>query len=80
MGLPVTAQSEAIRMFRLVLAEGRSLIAQRNAIEDRAIALLKDDSDYQLLTTIPGIGPINALTILAEAGDLRRSISASIVI
>lgn len=29
-------------------------------------------SDYQLLTTIPGIGPINAMTILAEAGDLRR--------
>jgi transposase len=25
-----------------------------------------------LLTTIPGIGPINAMTILAEAGDLRR--------
>ncbi|MGO7345536.1 transposase, partial [Rhizobium johnstonii] len=26
---------------------------------------------FQLLCTIPGIGPINALTILAEAGDLR---------
>jgi transposase len=71
-GLPVTAHSEAIRMFRLILTEGRSLIAQRNAIEERAIALLKDEPDYQLLTTIPGIGPINALTILAEAGDLRR--------
>ena len=32
----------------------------------------KDLPDYQLLTSIPGIGPINALTILAEAGDLRR--------
>ncbi len=60
-------------MFRVVLAEGRNLIAQRNKIEDRAIELLKDNPDYQLLTTIPpGIGPINALTILAEAGDLRR--------
>ena len=59
-------------MFRLVLGEGRSLIAQRNQIEDRAVALLKDLPDYQLLTSIPGIGPINALTILAEAGDLRR--------
>ncbi|MFB1024766.1 MAG: transposase, partial [Octadecabacter sp.] len=47
-------------------------IAQRNQIEDRAVALLKDLPDYQLLTSIPGIGPINALTILAEAGDLRR--------
>lgn len=71
-GLPVAPDSDAIRMFRLVLGEGRSLIAQRNQIEDRAIALLKDLPDYQLLTSIPGIGPINALTILAEAGDLRR--------
>ena len=71
-GLPVDADSDALKMFRLVLAEGRCLIAQRNEIEDRAVALLTDDPDYQLLTSIPGIGPINALTILAEAGDLRR--------
>ena len=71
-GLPFAPDSDAIRMFRLVLGEGRSLIAQRNQIEDRAVALLKDLPDYQLLTSIPGIGPINALTILAEAGDLRR--------
>ncbi|WP_289034211.1 IS110 family transposase [uncultured Roseibium sp.] len=71
-GLPVGPGSDAIMMFRMVLAEGRSLIAQRNQIEGRAIALLKGNLDYQLLTSIPGIGPINALTILAEAGDLRR--------
>ena len=71
-GLPVTLNSDAIAMFRMVLAEGRSLIAQRNAIEARAVEMLKDNPDYQLLTTVPGIGPINALTILAEAGDLRR--------
>jgi hypothetical protein len=64
--------SDAIRMFQLILGEGRNLIAQRNQIEDRAVTLLKDHPDYQLLTSIPGIGPINALTILAEAGDLRR--------
>jgi hypothetical protein len=28
--------------------------------------------DYQLLRSIPGIGPVNALAVLAEAGDLRR--------
>lgn len=71
-GLPVAEDSDAVRMFRLVLSEGRSLIAQRNQIEDRAIELLKDSNDYQLLTSIPGIGPVNALTTLAEAGDLRR--------
>jgi len=71
-GLPVAPDSNAIAMFRMVLAEGRGLIAQRNAIEARAVEMLKDSPDYQLLCTIPGIGPINALTILAEAGDLRR--------
>ena len=71
-GLPVAAESDALRMFRMVLAEGRSLIRQRNEIEARAVELLSDHPDYQLLTSVPGIGPINALTILAEAGDLRR--------
>jgi transposase len=71
-GLPITPDSDAARMFRLVLGEGRRLIAQLNEIEDRAAELLKTNDDYQLLTSIPGIGPINALTILAEAGDLRR--------
>ena len=71
-GLPIALDSDAARMFRLVLGEGRGLIAQRNEIENRAVELLKTNDDYQLLTSIPGIGPINALTILAEAGDLRR--------
>jgi len=71
-GLPVNPESDAIRMFRLVLAEGRSLIQQRDEIEARSVELLSDLPDYKLLTTIPGIGPINAMTILAEAGDLHR--------
>ena len=71
-GLPVEPDSEAVRMFRMVLAEGRSLIDQRKRIEACAVELLGDHPDYQLMCTVPGIGPINALTILAEAGDLRR--------
>ncbi len=71
-GLPIGPDSDAVGMFRLVLGEGRGLIAQRNQIERRAVELLKDLPDYELLTSIPGIGPVNALTILAEAGDLRR--------
>jgi hypothetical protein len=71
-GLPVAPDSDAIRMFRLVLAQGRSLIQSRNAIEPRSAELLGDQPDYQLLRSIPGIGPVNALAVLAEAGDLRR--------
>lgn len=59
-------------MFRMVLAEGRSLIRQRDRIERLAVERLSGHADYQRLMTIPGIGPINALTVLAEAGDLRR--------
>lgn len=71
-GLPVSPDSDAIGMFRMVLAESRSLITQRNQVETRAVEMLKHNPDYQLLCTIPGIGPINAFTILAEAGDMRR--------
>lgn len=70
--LPVPEDSAAITMFRMVIAQGRSLIQQRDEIERLAHARLAEHVDYQLLRKIPGIGPINALTILAEAGDLRR--------
>ncbi|ESZ53434.1 hypothetical protein X729_31910 [Mesorhizobium sp. L103C131B0] len=58
-------------MFRMVIDEARSLIRQRNEIEAQADELLRHSQDYQLLRQIPGIGPINALTVIAEAGDLR---------
>ena len=48
------------------------IVRQRNAIERRAEAMLSENADYGRLKTIPGIGPINALTALAEAGDLHR--------
>ena len=71
-GLPVAMDSSAIAMFQLVIAEGRSLIRQRDEIEKQAHAALGDNADYQRLRQLPGIGPIHAMTILAEAGDLRR--------
>ncbi len=48
------------------------LTHQRDEIEAIADRLLADHPDYRLLRTVPGIGPIVALTILAEAGNLRR--------
>ena len=70
--LPVALDSPAITMFRLILAEMRSLIRQRDQIEAFAERLLADRPDYQRLQLVPGVGLIIALTILAEAGDLRR--------
>lgn len=34
--------------------------------------LLAEHPDYRLLVTIPGIGPVNALTILAEGEPMER--------
>ncbi|MER9237237.1 IS110 family transposase [Mesorhizobium sp. M0622] len=71
-GLLLPLDAPAICMFRMVIDEVRSLIRQRNEIEAQADDLLRHSQDYQLLRQVPGIGPINALTIIAEAGDLRR--------
>jgi transposase len=71
-GLPIPVDAPAVRLFRLVIAEARRLIEQRNALEAMAVELLHESPDYKLLCRIPGVGPITALTILAEAGDLRR--------
>src|SRR3546814_17938039 len=72
MALPIDEDSTAVKMFRMVIAQARTLIRQRNGIERIAHDALAANRDYQLLRMIPGIGPINALTLLAEAGDLRR--------
>ena len=71
-GLPVDPASESIKTLQQILAHGRYLIEQRNKLEASAKAMLADNPDYQRLCSVPGIGPIHALTILTEAGDLRR--------
>lgn len=71
-GIPAAENSETVVMLRFVLRELLTLCQLRAAIEERADRLLSGNEDYQRLRRIPGIGPISALTILAEAGDLRR--------
>lgn len=71
-GLPVTEDTEAIRMFRLVLEEYRQLCQRRKALEADVVTRLTGHVDFDRLQTVPGIGPILALIILAEARDLRR--------
>ncbi len=71
-GLPVALHSMAIDAYRLQLARYLELNRQRAQLEARAQELLSGNADFQRLLTLPGVGAITALTILAEAGDLRR--------
>lgn len=71
-GLAITEDSIAIETFRLQLRRYQTLIQQRDDLARRAEEFLAGKPDYESLRTIPGIGPVLALTILAEAGDLRR--------
>jgi transposase len=71
-GLPVALDSPAIATFRLQLARYAELNRHRDQLDQRAQELLADNADFQRLKTLPGVGAITALTILAEGGDLRR--------
>jgi transposase len=72
LGLPVAEASEAMRMFRVVLEEYRALCLLRKRLEADVVTRLAPQPDFQRLQTLPGVGPILAMTILAEARDLRR--------
>lgn len=70
--LPHHPDSLAVETFRMTLRHYQSLAALRAQIEERAHSVLVGNVDYENLRTLPGIGPILALTILAEAGNVRR--------
>jgi len=72
LGVPVGPDSDAVRMFRVVLEEYRALCALRKRLETEIVARLATHPDFVRLQTVPGIGPILAMIILAEARDLRR--------
>lgn len=71
-GVPFDAQSDTASMFRVILNQHYSLCKKRDELEDMAHKKLKNNRSYQILRSVPGIGPIIALTVLAEAGDLKR--------
>jgi transposase len=70
--LPHAPDSLAVEMFRLQLRRYQELNALRAQLEARAEQTLAGNADFEHLKTLPGIGSIIALTVLAEAGDLRR--------
>jgi transposase len=71
-GVPVAEDSEAMRLFRIVLEEYQQLCRLRKQLEADAVERLRTHPDFVRLQTLPGVGPILAMLILAEARDLRR--------
>jgi transposase len=71
-GVPVAPESEAVRMLRVVLEEYRDLCARRKQLEADIAPRLATNGDFVRLQTLPGIGHVLAMIILAEARDLRR--------
>lgn len=71
-GLPISIDDVAIETYRLRLRRYQQLIEQRDALAETAHRLLQGRPDYESLRSLPGIGPVLALTLLAEAGDPRR--------
>lgn len=71
-GLPILEESKGIEMFKIILDEFHQLCQRRLSLEKLIECTLSDNQDYQRLKTLPGVGPIIAVTILAESGDLRR--------
>ncbi len=71
-GLPVEAKGLAVNTFKLQLNRYLTLTQQRSKLELTADNFLADRNDYKHLRTLPGVGPIIALMIIAESGDLTR--------
>lgn len=70
--LPIPNGDTAVETFRLQLGRYRDLSNHRRQLQRMAEEALDDEPDFHRLRTIPGIGPIISLIILAESGDLRR--------
>jgi len=70
--LPHTPDSLAVEMFRVTLKRYQDLNQLRAQLEQRAEAVLNGNAAFEQLKTLPGIGSVIALTILAEAGEFQR--------
>lgn len=74
-GIPVAAGSWAIKMFQFAIEQYAMLTKQRRLLEETIHQQLERNKDYQVLRSIPGIGPIIALTVLARPATCDASVT-----
>ncbi len=70
--LPLTENSQAVTTFKLQIRRYVELTLQRLQLEKMAENYLQDRTDYHHLRSLPGVGPVIAMMIIAESGDLNR--------
>ena len=70
--VPLAQDCLAVETFRVSLRQAQHLNELRRSLEQRAQDVLASSKDYEQLVSLPGIGPIIALTVLAEVGDIRH--------
>lgn len=70
--LPVDLTGPGVATFQLQLRRYLELNRDREFLTELSAQILASNKDYEILLSLPGVGPVHALTILAEAGDLRR--------
>lgn len=71
-GIPIEIGSHALAMYQLQVSRYLELTKQRMSMEKTADKLLQSHSDFQILLSVPGIGSVIGMMILAESGNLRR--------
>jgi transposase len=70
--LPIEKDDLAVETFKIQVSCYHELTQHIQHLQSRAEQTLQNNPDFHRLKTIPGIGPIISLIILAESGDLRR--------
>lgn len=70
---------ELIPIFEALMQARRNILARLDALDSRIRAVVKRHATVRLLMTVPGVGPITALAVVAafdDADRFRRSSSA----
>ncbi|KIX11626.1 transposase [Dethiosulfatarculus sandiegensis] len=70
--LPLSHDDLAVETFQLQVRRYHELTQDVQQLQNRSEEVLQNNPDCHRLQTMPGIGPIISLIIMAESGDLRR--------